>query len=136
MWRLNFLVLLLLFPVVTKAEVKAVSIPESRNRIIKLTDSGISPERLEMSVDDSIVFFLNSTRESLATMELDYHGKRYHCGSANMEVGEDGIAHSTRPFGPKDFASVCFHDPGEYSLKVYGLPKNPNGMTATIVVRE
>ena len=109
-------------------------IADSNNRIIKLTDAGLSPKELVMKQSDGIMFFLNASSDSLATLEIDYHGKKTHCASANLEMDPNGVVRSTRPFGPRDFASVCFPDKGRYDLTVYGLRKSPQGIKSTVVV--
>lgn len=108
--------------------------PASNNQIIKLTDSGIVPQKLTMRVDDSIVFLLNDSADSLTTLEIDFGGKQMHCNGSNVRAQDDGKVRSVRPFGPRDFASTCFHDRGTYSFTVYGLKPNPSGLTGTIYV--
>lgn len=114
-------------PLVTK-------IPDSKNQIIKLLDQGIEPASLHMKKEDSIVFFLNSSTDSLATIEVDYGDHTTHCASANLQVNKNGTVTSVRPIEPKNFASVCFHDSGKYPVKVFGLKSKPEGINAEIVV--
>ncbi|RIL11123.1 MAG: hypothetical protein DCC75_02965 [Proteobacteria bacterium] len=108
--------------------------PDSQNRIIKLTDKGLEPQVLKMKKDDYIVFFLNSSKDSLTTLEVDYGEKPTHCTSGNLAVRRTGIVGSTKPFGPRDFVSLCFHDVGTYPLTVYGLTAAPKGITGSILV--
>ncbi len=110
------------------------SMPNSKNYIIKLKESGPEPGLLRLRPDDSVVFFLNETKEALATLEVDFTGKTAHCASSNMRVSDDQSVKSVTPFGPKDFATTCFHSPGSYTYKVYGLPANPKGVTGTVVL--
>lgn len=109
-------------------------IPDSRNQIIKLTDSGVFPQELHMMQDDVIVFFLNSSTDSLATLQIDYGNKTTHCASANMKIEKDGSIRSVRPFGHDDFATVCMHDKGTYPVTVYGLKSKPQGIKASVIV--
>lgn len=111
-----------------------VDIPESRNQIIKLTDKGLSPETLKMKVEDSIVFFLNDTDDALTSLEIEFGEKSTHCGGAKMQTGKNGKVASVRPFGPNDFTSTCFHEPGVYPFTVYGLKANPDGVKSKIFV--
>jgi hypothetical protein len=129
-----FLIALVSLPLMAWAESEQAPIPDSQSQIMKFSDKGISPEVLHMKKEDSILFFLNQTKDSLTTLELDYGNHHTHCSSTNLKIGDDGVVRSVRPFGPRDFASVCFHDKGTYKLKVYGLNKNPLGSTATVVV--
>ena len=110
------------------------AIPDSQNQIIKLTDRGIEPQVLKMTKADSIVFFLNSSTDSLTTLEIDYGKKRTHCASTSLEIGADGKVRSVEPFGPRDFASVCFPDQGRYPVTIYGLKTKPSGLSSTIIV--
>ena len=110
------------------------AIPDSNNQIIKLTDKGIVPDHLSMKLDDSIVFLLNDTTDSLTTLEIAFGEKHMHCQGGNMLAGPDGTSRSVRPFGPRDFASTCFHEPGDYSYTVFGLKPGPTGLKGTIHV--
>ncbi len=114
---------------------KSVSVvPDSNNQVVKLTDSGISPNMLSMKLTDSIVFLLNDTADTLTTLEIDFGSKQMHCSGGNLRAESDGKSRSVRPFGPRDFASTCFHEPGDYSYTVYGLKPNPSGIRGTIHV--
>jgi len=108
--------------------------PDSRNQIMKFTEDGLSPQALTTNKADSIVFFLNQTNDSLTTLEIDYGGKRMHCASSALKLGDDGRIRSARPFGPRSFASACFPDTGSYKVTVYGLKHNPLGVSGTITV--
>ena len=110
------------------------TVPHARNQIIKLTDAGLEPAKLTMRHEDSIVFLLNSSTDSLTTVELTFGKHTFHCATSNLRLDDDGVARSIRPFGPRDFALACFPERGTYSLKVYGLKKNPTGLSATITV--
>jgi len=108
--------------------------PDSRNQIVKLTDRGIEPPVLTTNKSDSIVFFLNATTDSLATIEIDYKDKRMHCASSALALGEDGKIRSVRPFGPRSFTSACFPDRGSYTVTVYGLNGKAERASGTIIV--
>ncbi|MCO6431093.1 MAG: hypothetical protein J5J00_09555 [Deltaproteobacteria bacterium] len=112
-----------------------IIVPDSRNQIIKLSDKGIEPPVLEMKREDSIVFFLNQSKDSLATIEIDFKDKHTHCSSGNMSIIGGGKISSLRPFGPNDFSTTCFHDPGSYTFIVYGLKAKPEGIKGTILVK-
>ena len=85
-----------------------------------------------MKVEDSILFFLNSSKDSLATIEIESLGKATHCSSSNLQIALDHEVRSQRPIGPRDFATVCFHDRGTYLYRVNGL--NGKEFTGTIEV--
>ena len=112
----------------------SVEIPESRNQIIKFTDSGVTPPELKIKREDSIVFFLNDSNDSLTSLVIEFGEKATHCGSAKMRTGKGGRVATARPFGPNDFASTCFHESGEYPFTVYGLKPNRKGISSTIYV--
>jgi hypothetical protein len=113
---------------------EAANISESRNRLIRLTDFGPVPAKLSMKREDSIVFFVNDTSESLTTLEIDFGDKPTHCGSANLKTGEDGKVRTTKPFGPNDFSSTCFHASGQYPVRIFGLKNKPDGFDSIITV--
>ena len=119
-------------PVVKPDSVTVV--PDSRNQIIKFTDSGIEPSELRMKREDSIAFFLNDSKDSLATVQIEFGDKHTHCASGNLSVIEGGKLTSIRPFGPNDFSTTCFHDPGTYEFTVFGLRPNPKGLKGKIIV--
>ena len=108
-------------------------VPDSKNQIMKLTDSGVVPRELHMKKEDSIVFFLNDSSDSLATLSVDFKKRTTHCASSNFKIRDDGLVTSVRPVEPRNFASVCFHDTGEYPVVVYGL-KKAQAVQAKIVV--
>ena len=106
----------------------------AQRKIVKLTDAGVAPQSLRMTTDESIVFFYNDTSDSLPTLELDFRGKTAHCASSTLKASTDGFIRSTKPIGVGDFASTCFHSPGEYDYKVLGLKNAPDGVPAKIIV--
>jgi hypothetical protein len=111
-------------------------LPASQSQIIKITDKGIQPRNLSMQLQDSIVFILNDSYQSLATVEVDYHGKTTHCASANLSVEKDKKLRSKHPFGRYDFASMCFRERGVYPFVVYGVKQQPTGITGSIIMVE
>lgn len=130
------LAVLLLFSTSSFAAVPDTTgvLEESHNQIMKFTDKGISPPVVRIKTTDSIVFFLNNSTDSLATMEVVFGEKSTHCSSSNMKIEQAGVVRSREPFGPKGFSTICFHDPGSYPVTVYGLKSNPSGEKATIIV--
>jgi len=107
---------------------------EARNKIMRFTDQGVTPAELHIRSDDNIVFYFNDTKESLTTLEVDYGKKATHCSTKNLKINADGSIVSTEPFGPKEFATTCFHEPGTYALSVYGLKSRPQGISGKIIV--
>lgn len=116
-------------PLINPRQVQA-----SKNRLIRLTDSGIDPAEIQVTNDDGIMFFLNDTTDALLTLEIVFGSQAIHCATPNMTDAGKGILKSTRPFGPKDFASTCFPEKGVYPFTVYGLPKHPEGLLGTVRV--
>lgn len=106
---------------------QTTTVADSKNQIVKLTDAGIEPETVSMKRDDVLLFLLNDSTDSLATVEIEFGKNTMHCGGGNLTVDGTKIR-SVRPFGPRDFATVCFHDPGTYDLRVYGLRNSPKGI--------
>ena len=109
-------------------------LPISKHQIMKLTDEGIFPPVIKMRKEDSIVFFLNSSSDALATVAVEFNEHTTHCASTNLTIGEHGVIASSKPMPPREFSSVCFHDSGTYPVTAFGLKKNPAGVKATIEV--
>jgi hypothetical protein len=128
------LVLFLLLPSWSLSEEKGLPVQVSQNQLIRLSENGIEPKELRMSLEDSILFLLNDSRNSLATVEVQFGGKTTHCASTNLAVTKDQLLRSKRPFGPHDFASLCFHERGIYPFRVFGLPSNPKGIDGVVYV--
>lgn len=109
--------------------------PDARPQMVKITTRGISPSQLSMQQADSIVFFYNDTEDDLVTLEVEFDNRAVHCGAALKVVKEPGLARSRKPFGPKEFASTCFHDKGQYTYKVYTSRKGKSPYTGTVTVQ-
>ncbi len=139
--RLKPFIVTLLILVISAAPVSLASgsptdqsLVESTSHIIKLTDKGLVPSTLHTRLVDKIVFFVNDTKESLTTMRIDFGKKITHCASTNLKIGEDGVISSVKPFAPRDFATICVHETGQYAFSVYGVGNNEKGMQGKIIV--
>ena len=133
---LTFLLSLSIVTVVATASAAAPpqQMPVSQKPILKLTDNGLEQSVLHMTTDDSVLFFLNDTKDSLTSLEIDFRGQTAHCASSNMKAADDGFIRSSTPFGPHDFATTCFHSKGAYEYTVYGLKPKPSGIKGKIIV--
>lgn len=135
-----FFIFSLLLPAASLCEETAPgsikTVPDSRNQIVRLTDRGLEPSTMTIKKDDSIVFFLNDTADSLTTLEIDFGEKHAHCSSTNLIISSFGKIKSQRPFGPNDFSSTCFHEKGTYPFVIYGLKSKPAGMAGQIIVEQ
>ncbi|MCB0360736.1 MAG: hypothetical protein KDD44_13905 [Bdellovibrionales bacterium] len=109
-------------------------ITPNKNQILRLTESGPRPQLLTITERGSSVFFYNDTADSLLTVGIDFAGRKTYCSTGKMLMGEDGVVRSIEPFSPRGFASVCFPEPGDYQVTVYGLKANPKGLQSTIHV--
>lgn len=127
--------LLFLLSQTTRADDKPLSLPESQNQVIKITDRGLEPRSLEMKKEDRIAFFLNDSTDSLVTLELDFGSHASHCATENLKINENGMVRSIKPIAPKDFATTCFHDSGSYSFTVFGVKGSPQGLRGSIIVK-
>lgn len=102
--------------------------------LVKLSSLNTIPKSTMLSKLDSSVFFLNSTKNSLLTISIDFGKRKAHCASGNMKWFKDeGILKSSEPLAPKDFAVMCFPESGIYNVSVYGL-KNDGTATITQVI--
>lgn len=105
------------------------------NKIVKITDSGITPKTISIGKRGSLLFFYNETRNSLVNVEVDYGDRKVFCSTGKMMMGKDGVVRSKEPFSPRSFATVCFPDAGSYKLTAYGVAGFPSGLSSTIEVR-
>ena len=108
--------------------------PESKNQTMRLTDAGIFPETLTLRSEDSVVFLLNDTSDSLLNFELTFGDRIAHCSGGILRAQEHGKVRSTKPLEPRNFVTTCFHEKGRYPIVVYGLKNHPKGITANVVV--
>ena len=92
----------------------------ARPQIIKISNHGVSPSQLIMKQSDSVVFFYNITDEDLLTLEIDFGSRTIHCSAALRTIKPPGLTQTRKPFGPKEFASTCFHEKGSYPYRVLG----------------
>jgi len=127
---------LLYLPTYGTVEAEDSGAPElpGQGRMITVTDGGIQPLSVTIKKGDGIAFFLNDTKDSLLTLDINYGKLTTHCASANLSIGEDGTIRSKAPIAPKDFASTCFHDSGTYAFTIYGLKGSPAGVKGSIVI--
>jgi len=102
--------------------------------MVEFSDAGISPAVLETKVGQGIVFFVNSSRDSLATLEMKLASEDNHCASSSFHFENGSQLRSTQPIGPGDFGTVCIHKPGKYEYTVYGLGDGLTPRKGTIVV--
>lgn len=107
---------------------------EAQKEIVKITQRGFEPSILKLTKEDASVFFLNASKDSLMTIEIDFRNKRTHCASPNLKLDNDGMLHSISPIGPKDFALTCFPSKGNYKVTALGLRSDGKPVTGTIIV--
>lgn len=100
---------------------------------VRMTENGLVPKNLTLRKRDGSVFFVNTTREGLASLEITFGEKAAHCASENLKF-ENGVMHSVKPIGPRDFGLLCFPDAGDYPVTVRGLDGTAKAQTATITV--
>ena len=107
----------------------------AHKEIVKLTERGLEPQRVTLAERDSSVFFLNSTHDALASLNVNFGDKRAHCASANIKLDDSGTMRTVNAIGPKDFAIICFPDPGEYPVTVQGIDGTTKTYTGTVIVK-
>lgn len=103
-------------------------------QMIVVNDKGLTPSNLTISKKERIAFFLNDTKESLITLDVQFGSNTTHCASENLKIHEDGNVRSIKPISPKDFATTCFHDAGKYPFVVRGVGASPEGLKGIITV--
>lgn len=106
----------------------------ARPQMIKVTPKGLVPPELNMQQSDSVVFFYNNTIDDLISLEIDFGTNSVHCSAAVKIIQEPGLTRTRKPFGPKEFASTCFHEKGRYPFKVFTSQKGKAPLTGTVIV--
>ena len=105
--------------------------------LIRVTDTAIIPQNLSTRMDAGLVFILNDTSDSDISIEIEYGKHTRHCLGKTMESRKSktgtAVIGSKRPLAPKDFESICFHNVGNYPLRIKRL-KNGRALNASITV--
>ena len=129
---------LLYLPNPVSSEIAPDTLPPASNiqgQMIVITDSGLEPRDITISREERVAFFVNNSKESLITIEVDFGKNTTHCASKNLEITEDGKVRSIKPVAPKDFATTCFHESGRYPFTVNGIQGQADGVRGTITVQ-
>ena len=100
---------------------------------VLLTEKGLEPSTLTLKTLDGSVFFVNASKLGLASLEVQFNGRRAHCASENMKL-QEGTMRSIRPIGPRDFALLCFPERGNYTVNVRGVDGTTKTFTGNVVV--
>ncbi len=115
------------------SESQTLDLDNAEKKVMKFVERGLEPKEIRLRSLDGSVFFVNSTKDSLVTMRVDFQGHDAHCASANMAF-KDGIMQSRAPIAPKDFAIMCFPGKGEYIVSAYGIGGSEKVTQAKIIV--
>lgn len=102
--------------------------------VVRVTEGGLEPSTIRLHKDDSSVFFLNSTKDSLMSVSVNFGNHRTHCASENLKLGDDGKLQSVQPIGPKDFALTCFPQKGSYQVAISGIAGHSQPLVGTVIV--
>ena len=132
---LTLALVFLLFVRTAAASGEGSLVVPGHKEIVKLSAAGLEPQRIVLPEFDSSVFFLNTTRDGLASLVVDFGKKRAHCASANMKFNDQGTMMTVKAIGPRDFAILCFPEPGEYPITAQGLDGTTKKYTGTVVVK-
>ena len=111
---------------------RADGLPANKE-IMKISSTGAVPDRLALTAKDGSVFFVNTTRDDLLTLSVDFGPRRPHCSSSNMKYGKDGVMRTVTPIVPKDFAILCFPESGSYEVTIAGLDGGRSTKKATVI---
>ena len=109
-------------------------IESAQKEVVKVTSKGLEPSTMKLSKLDASVFFVNATKDSLVTVDVNFGGKKAHCASSNMKFNTEGHMHSVEPVGPKDFALMCFPEKGTYPVQVFGVLPNNQPLNGAVIV--
>lgn len=109
-------------------------VENAQKEVVKITSNGFIPNEITLSKPDASVFFVNTTTDSLITLEIDFGNKTAHCASGNMGLKE-GVLRSIKPIAPKDFAITCFPEKGNYKVTAFGITGKNTPVTSQVIVK-
>lgn len=109
-------------------------VQKAEKETVKISNAGMIPQTLTLKLLDSSVFFINTTPDSLITLDADFGKRRVHCASSNMKYTPEGHMRSSEPIGPKDFALMCFPEKGIYTITAYGVAGSKKPITGRVIV--
>ena len=115
-------------------EAHSEPMPDAVKEMVKVTDRGLVPPVVTFTKLDSSVFFVNTTKDSLVSLSVNFGDLPAHCASSNMKF-ESGVFRSIAPIGPQDFAILCFPERGTYDVKVGGLGGKGGETIGKVVVQ-
>ena len=115
-------------------EAHSEPMPDAVKEMVKVTDHGLVPPVVTFKKLDSSVFFVNTTKDSLVSLSVNFGDLPAHCASSNMKF-ESGVFRSIAPIGPQDFAILCFPERGTYDVKVGGLGTKGGEIIGKVVVQ-
>ena len=103
--------------------------------LVKLSNQSPIVKKTTLTKLDSSVFFVNTSKDALLTIAIDFGKHKSHCSSGNLKwYKEEGILRSNEPIAPKDFAVMCFPESGTYNVSVYGLKNDGKAEITQVVV--
>ncbi|MFN8391178.1 MAG: hypothetical protein U0136_12880 [Bdellovibrionota bacterium] len=112
---------------------QSAELADAEKEVVKVTDQGLIPPTITLQKQDSSVFFVNTTKDSLVTVSIDFGEHSAHCATSNLKF-ENGSMHSVEPIGPKDFALTCFPQKGSYDVKVEGVAGKNAPLVGKVIV--
>lgn len=99
-------------------ETRPLPLESATKEIIKVTEKGLTPQNMTLSVPDSTVFLVNFADSAPMNVAIEFGQRRVHCHSKNLELDEAGIMKTIKPVNPQDFAVLCFPEKGTYPYTV------------------
>ena len=106
----------------------------AEKKVVLISDQGFDPPVMKLKTLDGSVFFVNNTKDSLVTLNIDFGGKRAHCASGNLELSPQHQLVSKSPIAPKDFAFLCFPEKGKYAARAYGVKGKKDAVVGAVEV--
>ncbi len=119
----------------TTSQGEQSTLGNAEKKVMLISERGFDPPVMKLKTLDGSVFFVNSTKDSLITLDVDFGGKHAHCASGNMELSPSHALVSKAPIAPRDFALMCFPDKGEYTARAYGVKGRKEPIIGAVVVQ-
>lgn len=102
--------------------------------IVKVTDSGLTPQDITINAADSTVFLVNFSESSPVDVAIEFGARRVHCHSKNLKLDEAGMMRTVKPVSPQDFAVLCFPEKGSYPYTVSFVSGKKQSYKGTVVI--
>lgn len=115
---LFLVVFLFFFGASYAAQDEAPRLSDAQKKIIRITESGLSPRELPLTKGDSSVFVFNDLDSSAVKIRIKFGDNKLHCHSPGSKIDEEGFLNSHAPTPANSFFIACFPEKADYDYEV------------------